>query len=182
MHTNHTPHARCGVAEPRRGFVGIVQHHAQTVSARLDTHLDPHGGLGVGEAGTRDRASGGGVDQVATGEGWPLQLISAVYVFGSYMRGAPELGDVDVAVNVDRHDSRWRSHFVNSLSSGRGVYSIIRMALRGRKRGISILFERDHGHDDVPMLRLWTRGESVEVVDYGPGVDTATGWLPSYSR
>lgn len=114
----------------------------------------------------RDRATGLLKDllgRASEGVGWPLELVESVLVFGSYVRGALEPGDVDVAVDINRQHTRWADHMVNSISHGRDPYSIVRQALRGRKRGISILFEREHGYDHVPMMLLWTRGESVEV-------------------
>jgi hypothetical protein len=86
-----------------------------------------------------------------------------VLVFGSYARGAPEPRDIDVAVDIDRLDARWRAHLTYSLSYGRDPYSLLRQALVGRARGISFLFERGHGHDDIPMTDIWRRGETVDV-------------------
>lgn len=83
-------------------------------------------------------------------------------MFGSYSRGAAEPGDLDVAVDL-RRDDRWSSHFIGSMTHGRDPYSGLRQALRGRTRSISILFQRDQGHDDVPMTLLWKRGESLEL-------------------
>lgn len=100
--------------------------------------------------------------QRAAGEGWPVVLVEAVYVFGSYSRGAVEPGDLDVAVDLKR-DDRWTRHFVRSMEYGRDPHSGLRQALRGRSRGVSILFERTYGHDDVPMTLLWQRGEPLEV-------------------
>ncbi len=101
--------------------------------------------------------------RVSHGVGWPLELVESVCVFGSYARGALEPGDVAVAVDINRQHTRWPHHMVNSISHGRDPYSVVRQALCGRKRGISILFEREHGHDHVPMTLLWTRGDSVDV-------------------
>lgn len=99
----------------------------------------------------------------ATGEDWPVELVEEVYVFGSYSRGAVEPGDLDVAVDLTRSDDRWARHFVQSMSYGRDPYSGLRQALRGRSRGVEILFDRDYGHDDVPMTLLWKRGEPLEL-------------------
>ncbi|WP_020499069.1 hypothetical protein [Sciscionella marina] len=96
------------------------------------------------------------------GAGWPVQLVETVYVFGSYSRGATEPGDLDVAVDIQRTD-QWVEHFVACLFEGRDPYSELRQALRGRTRSVSILFERRHDHDDVPMNLLWRRGEPLEL-------------------
>jgi hypothetical protein len=100
--------------------------------------------------------------QRTLGTGWPIELVQTVYVFGSYARGAPEPGDVDIAVDIDRTDDRWRSHFIDSMSYGRDPYTVLRLALRGRSRSVSILFEPHSGHDDVPMTLLWQRGEPLD--------------------
>lgn len=84
----------------------------------------------------------------------------AGHVFGSYARGGFEPGDVDVAIDIDRHEREWRSHFISGMSCGRDPYAALRMALRGRTRSIEILFERHTGHDDVPMTIVWRRGET----------------------
>ncbi|WP_254708112.1 nucleotidyltransferase domain-containing protein [Streptomyces lunaelactis] len=51
------------------------------------------------------------------GGSWPLELVDAVYVFGSYARGALEPGDVDVAVDF-RQDERMKQRTVAYLVSG----------------------------------------------------------------
>jgi hypothetical protein len=48
-------------------------------------------------------------------------------------------------------------HFLHSLSYGRDPYATLRVALGGRRRALSLLFERE-GHDDVPMMLIWRRG------------------------
>lgn len=99
----------------------------------------------------------------AQGSEWPIELVRTVYVFGSYARGALEPGDVDIAVDIDRSNDRWRSHFIYSMSYGQDPYTALRVALRGRSRSVSILFDPHSGHDDVPMTVLWQRGESLDV-------------------
>jgi hypothetical protein len=118
--------------------------------------------------------------QRATGDDWPVELVEAVYVFGSYSRGAPEPGDLDVAVDLKR-DGRWTSQFIQSMAYGRDPYSGLRQALRGRSRSVSILFERDSGHDDVPMTLLWERGEPLDTAIervHAINVDPAAGRAP----
>jgi hypothetical protein len=134
------------------------------------------------------------------GEDWPVGLVQAVYVFGSYARGAVEPGDVDVAVDLKR-DDRWISHCIRSMEYGRDPYVVFRQALRGRTRSVSILFQRHEGHDDVPMTLLWRRGEPVDIalervraIPVDPTAGTALRgamlgcfegldrWLPRYLR
>lgn len=131
---------------------------------------------------------------------WPAGVIQAVYVFGSYARGAIEPGDVDVAVTIKRTE-RWTRHFVDSLSEGTDPYTVLRVALRGRRRNVSFVFDPHEGYDDIPMTLLWKRGESVETavarlraipVDPAAGraprdamlpcFDGIGQWLPRYLR
>jgi len=98
----------------------------------------------------------------AAGDTWPLSLVQSVHVFGSYARGALDPGDVDVAVVFDR-DERWSRHFSDSLSEGRDAYTVLRVALRGRRRTLQIIFDHDKGgYDHIPMTLIWKRGESLD--------------------
>lgn len=72
----------------------------------------------------------------AAGDTWPASLVQSVHVFGSYARGAPNPGDVDVAVTFNNRDQRWSEHFSNALIEGRDAYTVLRMALRGRRRSL----------------------------------------------
>ncbi|MEU7909311.1 nucleotidyltransferase domain-containing protein [Actinoplanes sp. NPDC049118] len=69
-----------------------------------------------------------------------MRLVREVYVFGSFARGAPQPGDVDLNVEFDR-DDRWSSEFVEALSNGYDPRRVFRQALVGRKRGVSFMFE-----------------------------------------
>ncbi|WP_254709409.1 nucleotidyltransferase domain-containing protein [Streptomyces lunaelactis] len=107
--------------------------------------------------------------RLAEGGGWPLDLVDAVYVFGSYARGALEPGDVDVAVD-------FRS------SGGRDPRIDLRQALIGRQRGMQFQFgatERQQlEKDDVAMLRLWCRSDTLAqalAVPHGIKEDAAAG-------
>jgi hypothetical protein len=117
--------------------------------------------------------------QHAVSDVWPASLVEAVYLFGSYARGAVEPGDLDIAVDL-RRDERWTNHFIRSMDYGRDPYTVLRQALRGRSRGVSILFNRD-GHDDVPMTLLWQRSEPLDLALERAGaiaVDPAAGRAP----
>ncbi len=103
------------------------------------------------------------LSNVATTEEWPASLVQTMWIFGSYARGAMTPNDVDVAVDHDRTDLRWGKHFIHCLSYGRDPYSVLRQALVGRVRSVSLLFDRGEGHDDVPMTLLWRRGEPLEI-------------------
>ncbi|MGP4003513.1 nucleotidyltransferase domain-containing protein [Streptomyces sp. 8N706] len=99
------------------------------------------------------------------GGGWPLELVEALYVFGSYARGALAPHDVDVAVDF-RRDERMNQHLVSCLFSGRNPYSELRQALVGRRRGIQFQFETSERQqleaEGVQMLRVWHRGDTLQ--------------------
>ncbi|MFD9487618.1 nucleotidyltransferase domain-containing protein [Streptomyces sp. NPDC059991] len=102
------------------------------------------------------------LQRLDAGGPWPLELVDAVYVFGSSARGALEPNDVDLAVDF-RQDEAMRQRLIAYLvSSGRDPRIDLRQALIGRKRGAQFQFgaaerERLEG-DGVVMLRLWSRG------------------------
>jgi hypothetical protein len=93
---------------------------------------------------------------------WPAALVQAVYVFGSYQRGALQPGGLDVAVDIDVRDERWLAHYGYCTSYGYSPYSILRHALRGRTRSVAIIFERQALRPDVHLTLIWRRGETLE--------------------
>lgn len=93
---------------------------------------------------------------------WPLSVVTEVYVFGSFARGALSPHDLDIDVEYEgKRDKRWTSHFVSSLSQGRDVYAPIRRALTTGKRGYQCLFEF-RGQADFEMTLLWQRSDSLD--------------------
>lgn len=91
---------------------------------------------------------------------WPLKVVTELYVFGSYARGATDPNDLDIDVEVDRSDERYLAHFLGCLSEGRDPNSIIRRALVGASRSCQFLFEaRDRA--DFPLTLLWRRGDRL---------------------
>jgi Nucleotidyltransferase domain len=93
-------------------------------------------------------------------EDWPLNLVTEVYVFGSYARGATDPKDLDLDVEINRQDDGWLSHFSVCLSYGRDPYSIIRRALVGASRSYQFLFEA-HDRVDFPLTLLWRHGDPL---------------------
>jgi hypothetical protein len=92
---------------------------------------------------------------------WPLSLLTEVYVFGSFARGALAPHDLDVNVEHERGDKRWISHSITSLSYGRDMYAPMRKALTTGKRGYEFTFEfREQA--DFEMTLLWQRGDSLD--------------------
>lgn len=95
---------------------------------------------------------------------WPLNLVEEIYLFGSYIRGALEVGDVDVVVQHTT-DERWRQESLDALFSGRDSYVVMRQALRGRRRGISFQFQDRSAleGEGIELLLLWRRGEPIDL-------------------
>jgi hypothetical protein len=93
---------------------------------------------------------------------WPASLVTEIRVFGSYMRGALEPGDIDVAYEFNSAgDVRWDKHFQDTFFAGQDMMAAVRKSLRGSSRSISLTLLNGQDYDDIPML-LWRRGESLE--------------------
>lgn len=92
---------------------------------------------------------------------WPLRLVTEVYVFGSFARGALTPHDIDLDVEVGR-DDRWTTHFVDAFAAGRDPYAVIRRALTGGRRSFQVLFEGAK-RVDFPLTLLWRRGDRLDV-------------------
>jgi hypothetical protein len=91
---------------------------------------------------------------------WPLSLVSEVYVYGSFARGALQPADVDLDVEFDQSDDRWIHTVISALSYGRDPRAEFRKMLVGRKRGVQFAFN-EHADADHDMTRLWQRGEDL---------------------
>lgn len=105
------------------------------------------------------------LERAVAGE-WPANLVTEIRVFGSYMRGALEPGDVDLAYKFNqRGDARWERHFQDTFFAGKDTMAAVRKSLRGTSRSVSltILHNDGEGYEDIPMLVLWQKGESLEV-------------------
>lgn len=114
----------------------------------------------------RERATavlGEMLDRLEQGR-WPANLVREVYLFGSYIRGALEVGDVDVIVQHTT-DKRWLQESLQASIAGRDGYISFKQALRGSRRGVSFHFQelstlREAGFD---MLPLWRHGEPLDL-------------------
>lgn len=96
---------------------------------------------------------------------WPANLVTEIKLFGSYMRGALEPADVDLAYSFDgRGDLRWQEHWHSKFFAGQDTMAAVRRSLRGTSRGISLTeLDRDGaGYEDIPMMVLWQKGEPLE--------------------
>lgn len=92
---------------------------------------------------------------------WPLSLVTGLYVFGSFARGAAKPHDVDLDVEFEI-DDEWAVHFAGCLSYGRDPHSPMKRALTAGKRGCQFQFNfRDRA--DFDMTPLWNRGDTLEV-------------------
>jgi hypothetical protein len=92
---------------------------------------------------------------------WPLSLVTELYVFGSFARGALDPHDVDL--DAEFHpDERWRSHFATCLSYSRDPHALFRRPLTGGKRGCQFQF-RFRDRADFEMTLLWRRGDTLQV-------------------
>ena len=92
--------------------------------------------------------------------------IGEVWVFGSFARGAPDVGDVDLAIELDRNSDDFRA-----LLSNEQLFTweaVIKRELFGRQRIFSSQFDqlphlREHFAEDVWIL-LYAAGDSASVV------------------
>lgn len=97
---------------------------------------------------------------------WPANLVTEIKVFGSFMRGALEPADVDIAYKFNGgNDPRWERHFHDTFFDGKDTMAAVRKSLRGTSRGISltILNGDGEGYEDIPMMVLWRKGESLDI-------------------
>jgi hypothetical protein len=89
-----------------------------------------------------------------------VSLVTGLYVFGSFARGAVEPHDVDLNVEFDG-DERWVSHFVTCLSYGRDPHSPLRRMLTDGKRGCQFQFNfLDRA--DFDMTLLWRKPDTLQ--------------------
>lgn len=95
---------------------------------------------------------------VAVKDEWPVSVVTEVYVFGSFARGALEPADVDIDVEFDTTNRQFAVARAQALSSGRDPHGELRRALVGRSRGCQLVYNmRDRA--DFELTLLWRRGE-----------------------
>jgi Nucleotidyltransferase domain len=110
------------------------------------------------------RRIGGVLERVVSGEGRYLPRVREVWIFGSYARGALEVGDVDLAVEFDQTKDEAGMWFATLMAGGFDHLAALRRELRGNQRALEIHFNeledlRKEGFE--PQL-LWRRGDSLE--------------------
>ncbi len=113
---------------------------------------------------------------------WPVNLVTEIHLFGSYVRGAMEVGDIDVVVQHTT-DERWVEQAVSALFEGRDGYIPMRRALRGNRRGVSFQFQEHDSlvNEGIELLLLWRQGESVALARQrlaGITTDASAGRAP----
>jgi predicted nucleotidyltransferase len=126
------------------------------------------------------------LERLVKGEGRYLPRVREVWIFGSYARGALEVGDVDVAVEFDQTNDEAGRWFATRMAGGFDHLGALRHELRGKQRALEIHFNeledlRKEGFD--PWL-LWRRGESLEkrVLNLRPWRQTRARSVPRATR
>ena len=104
------------------------------------------------------------LESVVKREGRYLPRVREAWIFGSYARGALEVGDVDLAVEFDQTRDEAARSFATLMAGGFDHLGALQRELRGSQRVLEIHFNeledlRKEGFE--PQL-LWRRGESLE--------------------
>jgi predicted nucleotidyltransferase len=102
--------------------------------------------------------------RVVNGEGRYVPRVREVWVFGSYARGALEVGDVDLAVEFDQTKDEAGRWFAIQMAGGLDHLGALRRELRAKQRALEIHFNeldelRKEGFE--PQL-LWRRGDLLD--------------------
>jgi hypothetical protein len=80
---------------------------------------------------------GGLVERVVNGEGRYLPRVREVWIFGSYARGALEVGDVDLAVEFDQTKEEAGCWFATRMAGGFDHLGALRRDFAGNQRVLS---------------------------------------------
>jgi predicted nucleotidyltransferase len=102
--------------------------------------------------------------RVAAGEGRYVARVREVWVFGSYARGALEVGDVDLAVEFDQTKDEAGRWFATLMAGGFDHLGALRHELRGKQRALEIHFNEveDLRKEGFDRWLLWRRGDSLD--------------------
>jgi len=102
--------------------------------------------------------------RVASGEGRYLPRVREVWIFGSYARGALEVGDVDLAVEFDQSKDEAGTWFATLMAGGFDHLGALRRELRGNQRVLEIHFNEleDLRKEGFEPRLLWRRGDSLD--------------------
>src|ERR687897_2673743 len=86
------------------------------------------------------RRISGLLGRVVSGEGRYVSRVREVWIFGSYARGALEVGDIDVAVEFDQTKDEAGRWFATLMAGGFVHLGALRRELRGNQRALEIHF------------------------------------------
>lgn len=106
------------------------------------------------------------LERVSGGGDVYLDAVEEVSVFGSYAAGALAPNDVDLAVGYSDSTGQIGIERVERMFAGKNLETPFAQALRGRQRGLNIVFnvretlERQGGFE---FVTLWRRGDSLEL-------------------
>jgi len=101
--------------------------------------------------------------RVVNGEGSYSPRVREVWIFGSYARGALEVGDVDLAVEFDQTKDEAGRWFATLMAGGFDHLGALRRELRGTQRALEIHFNEleDLRKEGFEPWLLWRRGDSL---------------------
>jgi len=102
--------------------------------------------------------------RVVKGEGRYLPRVCEVWIFGSYARGALEVGDVDLAVEFNQTKDEAGVWFATLMAGGFDHLGALRRELRGNQRVLEIHFNEleDLRKEGFEPRLLWQRGDSLD--------------------
>jgi hypothetical protein len=102
--------------------------------------------------------------RVVGGNGSQLPRVRVVWIFGSYARGALDVGDVDLAVEFDQTKEEAGIWFATLMAGGFDHLGALRRELRGNQRALEIHFNEleDLRKEGFGPQLLWRRGDSLE--------------------
>ena len=80
------------------------------------------------------------LERVVRADGRYLARVREVWVFGSFARGALEVGDVDLAVEFDQTKDEAGRWFATLMAGGFDHLGALRRELRGSQRALEIHF------------------------------------------
>ncbi len=102
--------------------------------------------------------------RVVNGEGSYSPRVREVWIFGSYARGALEVGDVDLAVEFDQTKDEAGRWFATLMAGGFDHLGALRRELRRNQRVLELHFNEleDLRKEGFEPWLLWRRGDSVE--------------------
>ena len=103
------------------------------------------------------------LERLSSGEGKELARVREVYLFGSYARGAPNVSDIDLAVDYDVDDA-WIARAIQMSAYGRDPNTRLRRELVGSQKIFQIHFraKEEIAGELGPLALLWERGDRLE--------------------